>query len=680
MIRFSQPLFLLLLHALGPLLWEITRRPRAAIVLRGLALVLVVLALAGPEFGSRVRENYIYFVVDLSGSISQSQEELLELVGSLAVEREHLRYGLILFGAEAAIDQGFNHKLDLENFSTVVPREGTDIAAALSLALASFPQQGEKRVVLLTDGRPTRGDIQQQLARATYEGVRIAVRPLRPRLGEVWLESLSLPEEAPQGEQFEVKLSVGALGAAEARLLLYRDGQFREAKQLSLSPGLNGIQIRDGIQETGLHRYRASLVADHDTILENNDLEALITIGNGPQVLLLQDDGGGEALAGLLKAAGYSYVRTPLDGFVWDLPRLSGYRLVVLDNLKLAPLSDSALEALEGYVQGGGGLLVIQGRKAVEGLRRTELEKILPVSYEGREPAQAPSLAIAFVLDRSSSMTGKKIGPLKEAAAASVEVLDEQDLIGLLAFDTEYEWIVPIQPAGDKGWIYRQIAALQANGGTDLLPALTEAFRSLSRVEAKLKHIVVFSDGKALLHELQFPKLLEQIRAERITLSAIAIGEGANAEFLGGLAEQGGGRLYQVKDPEELPRVTLRETERAARQRWIAGQTKVVPGPYAHLLGERTTVPDLGGYVVTYPKAASQMALLSERADPLVGFWSYGLGRVGVINTDFEGPWSSDWIGWAGLSELFMRIVGQALGRPRDGEISVDTELEGTKL
>ncbi|NIT78506.1 MAG: VWA domain-containing protein, partial [Thermoplasmata archaeon] len=188
-----------------------------------------------------------------------------------------------------------------------------------------------------------------------------------------------------------------------------------------------------------------------------------------------------------------------------------------MDNLKLIRFGDRAIGALGGYVEGGGGLLMIQGRRAVEGLRRTELERLLPISYEGREPAQAPSLAIVFLLDRSSSMVGRKIGFLKEATAASVEVLDERDLIGLCAFDTEYEWILPIQPAAAKEEIYRRIAALRADGGTDLLPALREAFRRLSQVEAKMKHIVVFSDGKALPHELEFPKLLKQLPAAKIT-------------------------------------------------------------------------------------------------------------------------------------------------------------------
>ena len=682
MIRLSQPLVLLTFLVLVPLFWRMIKRRQPSALLRGLASALLVLALAGPMLASHVRENYIYFTVDLSGSISQPREELLELVDSLAVEREHVRYGLILFGAEAAIDQGFTPKLDLEDVSAIVSPEGTDIAGALKLALASFPEEGGKEIVLLSDGLPTRGDIQEQLARAVREGVRISVLPLHPRGAEVWLEELSPPEEVPEGAEFALKLAVGALEATGAKLLLYRDDRLLRAEGLRLSPGLNGLLFRDRVQGAGIHHYRAYLLADHDTIPENNSLEAAVTVRGEPLILLLQDGGEDGVLAGLLSAAGYNYQRTPFTGFRWTLSDLSRYRLVILDNLGLARLGDRPIEALKSYVEGGGGLLLIQGRRAVEGLRRTGLERLLPVSYEGREPAQAPSLAIVFVLDRSSSMTGRKIESLKEAAAASVEVLDEQDLIGIVAFDTAYEWVVPIGPAEDKEWIYGRIAALQASGGTDLLPALTEAFYRLREVEAKLKHIVVFSDGKALVHELEFPQLLEQIRGSRITLSAIAIGELANTEFLGGLAEQGGGKLYLVKDPEELPRVTLKETERAARRRWITGQIEVIPGPYAHLLGElgAIPIPDLGGYVVTYPKEAGSAALLSERGDPLLSFWSFGLGRVGVVNTDLEGRWSRGWMGWEGLPRLFAQIVKQVYGHRQEGKIMLRTEILGSSL
>ncbi|MCR4404499.1 MAG: VWA domain-containing protein [Candidatus Acetothermia bacterium] len=678
MIRFSQPLALLGLLALMPLLWWLLKRRRVALF-RGVALGLLLLALAEPEIASRVLQNNLYFAVDLSGSIARPREELLELVRSLMVEREGLRYGLILFGAEAAVDQGLKARLDLEDVSAVVSPDGTDLAAALELGLASLPKEGGRGIVLLSDGLPTRGDLRPVLARAAREGVKISVLPLRPRGEEVWLEALSLPEEVPPGAEFGLALTIGSLRAGAAQLLLYRDGEWWGTREVSLLPGSNRIELRDRLGESGLHRYRAYLVAAGDTIMENNSLEAITTVRGGPQILLLQSGAGG-GTAELLRAAGYEYARASADGFVWDLLNLAPYRLVILDNLPLARLSGRAVEALDSYLQAGGGLLVIQGQRAVEGLRETGLERLLPISYEGREPAQAPSLAIVFVLDRSSSMTGKKIEFLREAAAASAEVLEERDLLGLLAFDTAHWWLFPLQPAEDKEPIYRQIAALEAGGGTDLYPALEEAFQKIAAVEAKMKHIIVFSDGKALLHELEFPQLLEQIASEKITVSAIAIGQDADVPFLRGLAEATGGQVYLVEDPEDLPRVTLQEVERTRRERWLEGQIAVLPGPSAALLGELGPIPPLGGYIVTYPKETSEVALLSEQDDPLVSFWSYGLGRAGVVNTDLEGRWSAGWLSWEGASLLMMQIVRRASGRPLGEELTLAAEVEGSSL
>ena len=678
MIRFSSPLALLGLLALGPLLWWALKGRRIAL-LRSAALLLLLLALAEPQIASHLRERSLYFALDLSGSIARPREELLELVDSLLVEREHLRYGLVLFGAEAALDQGLRAKLDLEEIATVVPQEGTDIAAALELALASLPEDGGKGIILLSDGLPTQGELAPVLARAAQEGVKISVLPLRPRGEEVWLEGLSLPTEVPRGAEFELSLTLGALEATEARLLLYRDGQWWGAEELSLLPGLNRITLRDRLQEAGLHRYRADLLANADIISGNNTAEAISTVRGGPQILLLQGRSGGGS-GELLTAAGYEYARASSEGFVWDPFHLAPYRLVILDNLPLAQLSGRSVEVLGSYVQGGGGLLVIEGQRAVEGLRRAELERLLPVSYEGRESAQLPSLAIVFVLDRSSSMTGRKIQFLKEAAAASVEILEERDLLGLLAFDTAYRWIFPLQPAGGKEPIYRQLAALEAGGGTDLYPALEEAFQELSAVEARLKHIILFSDGKVLMRELEFPPLLAEIYRAKITVSAVAIGDDADGPFLRELAERTGGETYLVEDPKELPRVTLQEVQRTRHERWLTGEIGVVPGPSASLLGELGGVPDLEGYIITYPKAASEVALLSERGDPLVSFWSYGLGRVGVINTDLEGRWSAGWLDWQGVTNLFMQIVRRAEGRPSGDEITLTAEVEGSAV
>jgi Ca-activated chloride channel family protein len=683
-IRFAQPLALLGLIVLLPLILRLIRKGlNWPALLRLAALFLLLLALAEPRLGLRVRESYIYFALDLSGSISQSQEELLGMIAPLMARREGVHYGLILFGAEAAVDQGFKPQLDLEDISTVVPREGTDLAAALALALDSFPKEGERGIILLSDGLITGGRdaLRLALARARREGVRIAALPLNPQGGEVWLSELSLPEEVSPEMEFPLKLKVGATQATTARLLLYCDGQLLEAQELELAPGLNELAKSTMLHEPGFHRYRAHILSEGDAILENNSAEASTLVRGGPQVLWLTEEGQG-AVGGLLQAAGYPYLHSSLARFSWGLAELSPYRLVILDNLKLARLDEQAVSVLERYVEGGGGLLVIQGQRAVTGLRRTELERLLPVSYEGREPSQAPSLAVVFVLDRSSSMIGKKIQALKEAAGASVELLDRRDLIGLLAFDTLFHWIVPIQPAEDKEPMYRQIGALQANGGTDLFPALAEAFQRLSAVEAKLKHILVFSDGKALLHEQEFPQLLEQIKEAKITVSAIAIGEDADVAFLRGLTDATGGQLYQVKDPQDLPRLTLKEVERMARQRWLTGEIEVVPGPYAHLLEleEFAGLPPLEGYVVTYPKEASEVALLSGQGDPLLSFWRLGLGRVGVLNTDLEGRWSSTWAEWEGLPRLFSSLVRQTYGRSEGEGIALKAEASGSVL
>lgn len=688
MIHFSQPLVLLSLPLLFLLLrWARRRTHGLTFLMRGAALFLIILALASPQLSSRLRESYIYFLVDLSGSIARPREELLGLVDSFMVDLEHLRYGLILFGAEAALDQGFTSRLDLEGISTVVPLEGTDLSAALELALAGFPKEGGKGIVLLSDGLPTQGEVREPLARAVSAGVKIFVLPLRPPRGEVWVEALALPEEVPPGAEFELDLTLGALesGSGEtsvpARLLLYRDERLLQVEEVRLAPGPNRFLFRDRLAGAGFHRYRVEVVAPQDMILENNSLEGATVVRGGPRVLLVRDRPGGST-SKLLEAGGYEYRRASPAELTWEALELAAYRLVILDNLELAFLDERALTALEGYVSGGGGLLVIQGQRAVTGLRQTGLERLLPVSYEGREPAQAPSLAIVFVLDRSASMMGKKILFLKEAAAASVEILEEGDRIGLLAFDVDHHWLVPIRRAEEEGkeLIYRKLAALKAEGGTDLLPALREAFHSLREVEARLKHILVFSDGKALPHEQEFPLLLEELEGAKITVSAIAIGEDADVDFLRGLTEATGGKLYQVKDPRDLPRVTLKETERITRQRWVIGEIEVIPGPAAYLLRPGLgpePIPSIGGYVVTYSKETGEMALLTEGEDPLIGLWSYGLGRVGVINTDLEGRWSAGWLEWEEFPGLFSSVVRRTYGRPVEGELAITTEISG---
>src|SRR5262249_56667903 len=105
----------------------------------------------------------------------------------------------------------------------------------------------------------------------------------------------------------------------------------------------------------------------------------------------------------------------------------------------------------------GGGLIMIGGEESfgLGGFDRTPLEEALPVTMEVKQKIEIPSLAVMLVIDRSGSMAmgmkdNDKVNKLevaKEAAHLVVDLLDERNEVGILSFDTEFVWHVPITPA-----------------------------------------------------------------------------------------------------------------------------------------------------------------------------------------------------------------------------------------
>jgi len=649
-------------------------------------------------------------VVDLSASTGLASEpkavleQIEKLVASGAFKDGKTSYGLIVFGEKPYIEQSLNSKAlrsKISDFQTLdfrlLPQEGTDIAAALRLALDTFPEKGAAgtsqaaafQIILLSDGNATIGELEGVLARAAKEGVRISVLPTSKVAADSWLESMQLPEEVAVDMPFIFKLVVGATEATAGRIILLRDGGLLFSKEVELEPGLSSFQFTDKLAEPGNHLYQAYIKADKDSLPQNDTLSSMVAAAGGPQILLL-DQGAASSVAKLLESSGYKFVRKSITDIELNPAMLGAYKAVVLDNWPLNSLSEDQIMGLKSYVDAGGGLFVIQGQRAVADLGPTPLEDLLPVTYAGPQRAQIPVVAVIFLLDKSGSMAEyagamgiQKIELLKEAAARSAEVLKDKDNLGIIAFDREFSWLVEPSPAVNKEAIYAQIKGLHPGGGTDLYAPLQEAFARMKQVEARIKHIIVFSDGKVLKKGRDFEGLFAQIKESNITVSAIGLGDQPDVEMLQSIADAGKGKLYLVQDLKNLPQVSLQETRRIARSRWVTGHQEVKPGPYAYLLQgmELSAIPPLDGYALTYEKATAQTALSSSAGDPLLSFWQYGLGKVAVLNTDLEGRGSPAWASWESLPKLLGQIISQVYSESqRNKNIMINTEVEGSKL
>ncbi len=656
------------------------RADRLALYARAGALALLCVALAGPRFSLGASERFVYFLVDRSASVGLDSFELLDIVRSLAKPLENTSYGVISFGAQPLIETMFSPTLQLWEFQTEPDPQATDIASAVHLALETFPRTGRREIVLMTDGQ-TDGGLTEILARARREGVAIHVWPLGGDFPEVWLYDLHIPVEATPGVPFSIRVQIGATARGTGTLLLYRNGELIQNISIQYKPGMEELRLTDRLETPGEYAYRVYLKAEPDRLRENNELYGVTALPGGPQVLVVSASKEESVVTRLIRGAGFPVEQKTFAEFS-ALP-LSQYKAIILNNISLAALTPEHRRALKSFVSDlGGGLLLIQGREAVAGLESqtaeelADLEELLPISYLAPEPYQIPGLALVFVMDRSGSMGDPvgggvpKIEILKRSALRSIEVLDPEDWVGLIAFDTEFEWIVPLKPLGDKQEFHSNIQRLTANGGTDLYFALQAALETLEKTPARVKHILVFTDGhNNNKREREYRELYGRLAKSTVRVSTLGIDRAPNESFLMELANAGHGRYQRVQEFTDLPVFSLREVRRIARLRWIEGQYPV------QTQDASLVPPPVRGYVLTHERLGAQTVLLTEE-NPLLAFKRYGLGQVGVLNTDLQGDGAPDWLRWEGLGKLLTDSLTQIYRQtPQEVDLSLRVEL-----
>lgn len=661
-----------------------------ALMARVGALALLCIALSSPRFAVGASERFIYFLVDRSTSVGTELSELSQIVRALAQPADKVSYGLISFGAEPLIETGFAPTLSLTEFQTEPDQTATDLASAIHLALETLPRTGRREIILLTDGQMTSGEIYSVLARARREGVPIHVWPLGGDFAEVWLHDLQVPSEVPMGVPFSLHVQVGATTRGTGTILLYRNGELIQTVSIEYTPGIQEVRLTDQLEASGAFAYRVYLKAGGDRLAENNELYGVTVVPGGPQVLIVEYPVGESTVARLVRSSGLSFDQRGLSELT-ALP-LAEYKVIILNNIPMGRLTKDQRRALKNFVGDlGGGLWVIQGREAVAGLEEqtgpelADLEELLPVSYLAPEPYQIPGLALVFVMDRSGSMGDPaggvpKIEILKRAALRSLDVLDPEDWVGLIAFDTDFEWIIPLKPLGDRRDFQSSIQRLNANGGTDLYFALKAAFETLEKTPARVKHILVFTDGhNNNKREREYRELYEHFQKSTVRISALGIDRAPNEEFLMELATAGRGRYQRVREFTDLPVFSLREVRRIARLRWIEGQSLVRA---LTLVEGEEEFPPVRGYVLTHERPGAQIVLVAvPDENPLLAFRRYGLGHVAVLNTDLDGEGAPEWLRWPGLGKLFAESLTQLYRSiPRQGELAVQTVLGDESL
>jgi len=667
---------------------DLPRRRRVSFVaLRTAALVLLVLALAGLGISRGSDRIDLLLLLDSSDSVDgEARRAALETFDAL---RARLRpddgAGVVRFGADVEVE-----RLPAGSRAAAAGGEGgeggaaarpgggaagtrevdasaTDIEAALLAAVAQFGEEGSRRILLASDGAENRGHAAAAGAVARAAGVEVDVLPAAsgPSGGEVLVRDVSAPAGVRAGETREVTVIVRSRTRTPARALLLRDGSVAGGRSLLLEPGENAIPFELPFPQRGLAAVTAVVEAGDDRFAENNRFTRLVEVTGSPAVLYVSSAGRrSSALLDALAVQGIRTVEREASRVPGTLAALLPYDAVVLDDVPGFSFSWEKMETIERFVRdAGGGLLMIGGPHSfgAGGWFETPIERALPVDMDVTSQAELPRLALVIVTDKSGSMGGMvptgetKLDVVKSAALSVLEVLNPFDRVGLLAFDADTEWTVPLTEAQNRDQIAADLATLQPGGGTVLYPALEEAYLALAGIEAAVKHVIVLSDG--LTNPGEFERLARAMRAAKITVSTVAVGDDADRDLMAAIAQWAGGRTYATQDPRNVPRIFMTETLLASRG--LVVESRFLPqasAPQELLAGiDPSSLPPLLGFVLTYSKQGATQVLGALHGAPLLATWRYGLGRAAAFTSDLAGRWGREWVAW----ESFPRFAAQ---------------------
>jgi Mg-chelatase subunit ChlD len=684
------------------------RQWRAGLAVRAviaLCLLGALLGVALPRGGGRVAT---VFLVDASDSMGAGgKEAALEWVRqALAHQPGGTKAGVVLFGGDARVEASLASKVRLSDAAVQVDATRTNLAGALRLAGALLPADARRRVVLVSDGRATDGDAALEARRLKEDGIDLDIHAVAAAEGpDAAVARIDTPGSAHKGESFTVRATIASTKAGPARVTLQKDGVPVEERVVDLAVGDTVVEFNQVAGDPGLSRYRVEVSAGGDTVSANNAGYAAVAVEGPAKVLVAEGTTGeGAALAAALRAGGLT-VDVKKAAELPALDRLGTYSATVLVDVDAHSLSAEQIHDLSAATRDlGRGLVVLGGDHsyALGGYRDSELEQLLPVISDITDPKRKQSVAEILAIDSSGSMgachcaeanngmvTGgnfmnggvNKTDIAKAGASRAVEALSATDQVGVLAFNTEQNFVIPLQQVPAKDEIDKGLGKLTPAGGTDLRQPLKTAADALRAAKASLKHIVLFTDGFTATDALDdLVNQARQLADEGITVSVLATGEGASQE-LKQVADAGRGRFYPGRDLSEIPQLMAQEVLLASRDFVNEGEffPKIVgQGPAVDQLSES---PALLGYLATTAKPTAEVQLrIGAEDDPLLASWRAGLGRVTAWTSDASQRWSKNWASWGGYGQFWAAVVKDTLPLGGSEGTAVLAKIDGERL
>ena len=656
-----------------------SKKSRISHALRYVMVVLTVLALAGASIPTGSGDKAAWILVDASASMANRRHEVDRIVqDAISSAEDSQKIGVIAYGKNAMVEVPLSGSPNYSGVSTAIDASASDLSQALALAGALLPSDASGGIAVVSDGLLEDADASALANRG------VAVNTIgvsSAKQADAQATRLDLPDTAYLGQSVPVTVTVHATVPGDATIVLSANGKTSATRSVALRSGENTFVFRDAAEQPGVVTYEAQVIMSGDGVSQNDRAAAYITVSGAPSVLIVEGQNGtGGELGKMLRAAGMAVETLSPALLPGNMGELRAYHAVALVNVDADMLTNGQIAALDAAAKElGVGVAVFGGDSsyALGGYRGSALENMLPVTIDVKNKADLPSTALVLVIDKSGSMTDAQYGVTrldvaKEAACRAIEVLNEQDFAGVIAFDDAGKWVVPLANVTDVASMQEQIGTIRPGGGTAFYTPLAMACDALTHVTARHKHVIFLTDGES--GDRGYEALAESMAAQGVTLTTVAVGSGADVRVMRRLAELGGGRAYAAGQFDNVPKIFTKETLLIAGT--YVQNRSFTPIVTDDSLTDYDGFPILDGYLATTEKALATVSLISDREDPILAWWQYGAGRVLCWTSDVQGVWSRNFLAWDDAVSFFGGMISHILPvREQAGEMQLENGI-----
>lgn len=634
------------------------------------AVVLLILALCRPYWSDESEQLHVVFLVDVSESVDLDSAiaittKIEESIGNLDDDDSWSLYA-VGKGVRAFSDPG---KLmeTLNRWQSGVPdaqfRSASRLADSLLETRLDFPAGKSRRVVLYSDGQETDTDIAAAIQQMRDEQVDVRLNRIsglsRPEAAVVSLRPSTT--NAFQGEVVRMSVDLASNAPISGKLRIIHKGVAVLERQVAIAPDKpNVTRVDVNMTTPGASTWTAELIPEDDHFPINNQSSCTVTVRGKPNVLVLHERP--VEMRPLTRAMKQQDIELDVRGN-FGLPdsinELLAFDAIVIANLPATLLTPQQMELLKRYVVDFGGGLVMLGSEnsfGLGGYYKTPVEEVLPLVSRFEKEKEKPSLAMVLVIDKSGSMEGTPIALARQAAKAAVELLGPRDMIGVLGFDGQPYIVSEMRSAAESNAVNAAIDSLAAGGGTYMYPALVSGKEMLENASAKIRHMIVLSDGQT--QPADHEGLAQAMADSGITVSTVALGE-ADRQLMARIADIGRGRYYETNDPTNVPQIFTKETMQASRsaiKEDLYGT--VITSDHPILSGySEDDLPFTLGYIMTESKPTAQLLLVAETGDPLLAVSRYGLGAGMAYTSDLSERWGAEWLAWSKFGSFWAQAL-----------------------